>query len=81
MTLYASSTFRSCFTQHSRVLGAKDTYSSVCLFCFMQLLSQLVPLPLQLGHLNLLHLLLLLSAIHFSLSFLNILPESVTHLL
>ena len=52
------------------------THSSMCFLCFMKLLPQLIPLPLQLSHLNLLHLLLLLSATHLSLSFLNILPES-----
>lgn len=53
----------------------RATHSSVCLFCFVKLLPQLVPLPLQLGDLNLLHLLLLLSSTHLSLSLLKILPE------
>jgi len=42
-----------------------SAYCSVCLFCFVQLLTQFIPLALQLCHLNLLHLLLFLSAIHF----------------
>ena len=53
-----------------------SAYCSVCLFCFMQPLTQFIPLPLQLCHLNLLHLLLLLSATHFCLSLLSILSES-----
>ena len=38
------------------------------LFCFMKLLPQLIPLPLQLCNLNLLHLFLLLCMAHFRLS-------------